>query len=161
MHNTTVVSGKPFRKGVFHAIFSALSLFGLLPIFVPLIIYLLKFEQSVAVKATSVILANEVICGAIKLLYKKERPVPMPAKNLFQLYMARGFPSVHTARITVFAIIAGMLAKNVAVAAVCAVLVVAVAYSRIYLRKHDWADVLGGFAIGAVSGLIGAAWVVA
>ncbi len=134
-----------------------LSLFGLLPIFVPLIIYLLKFEQSLILRAVLVIFVNEAICGAIKLLYKKERPVPMPAKNLFQLYIARGFPSIHTARVTVFAIITSSLSRNPAIAAAGVLLIIAVASSRVYLKKHGWTDVAGGFLIGgaiASSGML-------
>ncbi|MBI2176573.1 phosphatase PAP2 family protein [Candidatus Woesearchaeota archaeon] len=130
------------------ATFFTFSLFGLPWIFVPLIIYLLKFEPLLALRVSLIIIANEAICGIIKLFYKKERPVPMPAKNLFQTYLARGFPSVHTARIAVFAIIISNLSKNPAVAAAGALMITAVASSRVYLKKHDWADVAGGLLIG-------------
>lgn len=138
-----------------YALFFTFSLFGLPIIFAPLLLYLYAREPSLAVRAGLIVAANEAICGAIKLLYKKERPVQMPAKNLFQLYMARGFPSIHTARITVFAIITSSLSRNPAVAAAGMLLIIAVAYSRVYLKKHDWIDVLGGFVIGAAIAFVG------
>ena len=141
---------KDVFQSAIRTVFFTFSLLGLPVIFVPLLLYLLWFEPSLALKTSMIVAANELVCGAIKLIYKKERPVPMPAKNLFQLYNAGGFPSIHTARITVFAAITGLLSKNPTIIAAGIFLIAAVASSRVYLKKHDWIDVLGGFAIGAL-----------
>ncbi len=137
-------------KGASWALFWAISLFGTPFFYITAIAYLLRANPSLAIRLIFILAFTEFICGVIKYIYPKERPVPMPNKTFVQKYFAGSFPSVHTARISAFsiAIIASYANKIFILTALLAV--IGVGYSRIYLKKHYLEDVLWGFAIGAV-----------
>lgn len=137
-------------------LFSSLTLFGMPTFYLVLIIFL---SQTVGpesfVKALGLLLLVEVAGLAIKLLYKKERPVIMKRITLLQNYLASSFPSIHTARMVCLAVILSFLfPSNRPIQIVFWLLALGVGYSRIYLKKHDTIDVLGGFALGIGVGLL-------
>ncbi|MBI2659290.1 phosphatase PAP2 family protein [Candidatus Woesearchaeota archaeon] len=134
-------------------LFWAISILGTPFFLIPAIIYLLRLDKSLAATVIYALALTQIICTAIKYIYPKDRPVPMPRNTIFQKYMAGSFPSIHTARITAFSIPVIWLYPNTA--AVLALLMAAVGYSRIYLKKHYFTDVLAGFIIGAVIGVLG------
>ena len=134
--------------------FTFITLFGLPFFYAPLIVYLLRVTPSLAIRLTIAIVAIEAICAIIKLVYPKERPVPLPRKTLFQKYESGGFPSIHTARIVAVSIVVSRAYENQAVIFAFALLALCVAYSRIYLKKHDLIDVAGGFVIGTLISLL-------
>src|SRR3989338_8984680 len=93
-------------------LFRALSLFGLPFFYIPVIIYFLETSKSVAIDLITIIILTEIVCGAIKYVYQKQRPVPMQRKTFFQVYMAGSFPSAHTARIAALAAAIAMTYPN-------------------------------------------------
>jgi len=137
------------NKEALRNLFWAVSLFGTPFFYMPLTAYFLKINSRLAISLIFILISNEVVCGAIKYIYQKDRPVPMPNKTFIQKYFAGSFPSVHTARISAFsiAIIAAYANKILILTALLAV--IGVGYSRIYLKRHYLTDVIWGFAIGA------------
>ena len=147
---------KNMNKNQRTAFFSLISLFGLPIIFVPLLVFLIKTNFSLAIRAAAILVLTEIVCASIKFIYRKERPAPvLSAKTLFQIYNARSFPSIHTARITAFSVILAYLYGNKLLGVVSALLIIAVSYSRIHLKKHDAIDVVGGFVIGTIISAVG------
>lgn len=133
-------------------LFQAVSIFGTPFFYIPMAAYFLKTNTDLAVKLVLAIASTEIICGAVKYIYPKARPVPMPSKTLIQKYLAGSFPSVHTARITAFSATVVLFTMDKTFILIGLLAIACVGYSRIYLRKHYFIDVIGGFGIGAVLG---------
>ena len=142
------------NKNASRTLFLIISLFGTPFFYIPVTAFLLKINPKLAINLIFILISNEVICGAIKYAYPKKRPVPMPNKTFLQKYFAGSFPSVHTARITAFSIAIVSLYQNRIFILIASLLIIAVGYSRIYLKKHYVIDVLAGFMIGAVISIL-------
>ncbi len=143
------------NKGMLTILIRAISLFGTPFFYVPATAYLFRINAHFAITLAVILASNELICGCIKLLYPKERPIPMPRNTLFQKYLAGSFPSVHTSRITALFIPTALFYSNWASALAAMAIIALVGYSRIYLKKHYLTDVIGGFLIGAAMGILG------
>ena len=131
-------------------LFQAVSIFGTPFFYIPMTAYFLKTNPSLAIKLVLAVASTEIICGAVKYIYPKARPVPMPNKTLIQKYFAGSFPSVHTARITAFSATVVLSAMDMKLIFIGLFAIAGVGYSRIYLKKHYFIDVIAGFGIGAV-----------
>ena len=136
-------------------LFLAISLFGTPFFYIPVTAYFLKINPNPAISLILILISNEIVCGAIKFIYPKERPLPMPINTLFQKYIAGSFPSIHTARITALSIAIIPLYTNKIWILIALLAVTGVGYSRIYLKKHYFIDVIVGFFIGAVISILG------
>ena len=136
-------------------LFWAISLFGTPFFYIPITAYFLKISPNLAISLIFILASNEIVCGAIKFAYPKERPAPMPRNTLFQKYLAGSFPSVHTARITALSITIVSFYTNRLFVLIALLVVIGVGYSRIYLKKHYFTDVLAGFIIGAAISIFG------
>lgn len=86
-----------------------------------------------------------------RLIYFKERPKKQNHKNAIEKVDASSFPSVHSARATFLALIFGVFFNKTEVTIALMAVGLAVIYSRIYLRKHDWKDALGGAVLGILT----------
>ncbi len=90
------------------------------------------------------------ITSLIRVFYFKNRPAKQNYHNFLERLDASSFPSLHTARIVFLCItLAGFFQDNY-VTGVLTFVAVLVAYSRTYLQKHDWWDLLGGVVLGVV-----------
>lgn len=142
-------------KSALRNLFLAISLLGTPFFYAPATAYLLKINIKLAITMIFTLVSTEIICGAIKFAYPKERPIPMPRNNFYQIYRAGSFPSVHTARITAFLIPITQLYTNKVFILAALLVISLVGYSRIYLKKHYFIDVLAGFLTGAVISILG------
>lgn len=131
-------------------LFQAVSIFGTPFFYIPMTAYFLKTNQNLAIKLIFAIALTEITCGAVKYIYPKARPIPMPRNTLIQKYLAGSFPSVHTARITAFFATIILSDTNINLILIGLLAIACVGYSRIYLKKHFLIDVAAGFGIGAV-----------
>ena len=135
--------------------FQVISLFGTHYFYLPAAALLLKVNTELAINMILILVSNDIICGAIKFAYPKERPIPMPRNTFFQKYLAGSFPSVHTARISAFSIAIISSYTNKLFILIAFFAIISVGYSRIYLKKHYFIDVLAGFLIGAFISILG------
>lgn len=99
--------------------------------------------------------STELVCAAIKLLTRTDRPIPRKRLTLYDQYDASTFPSAHTARIASNATVVFMFFQSTWLAALGSVLIVLVAYSRVALRHHFVKDVV----VGALVGIATSAWI--
>ncbi len=90
------------------------------------------------------------VTSLIRVFYFKNRPAKQDHHNFLERLDASSFPSLHIGRIVFMCItLAGFFQDNY-VTGFFTFVAVLVAYSRIYLQKHDWWDLLGGVVLGMV-----------
>lgn len=87
----------------------------------------------------------------IRIFYFKPRPKKEDYANLLEKIDASSFPSLHAARIVFLTILFSVHFANQYLTILCTIVAILVAYSRIYLQKHDWIDVIGGIVVGVVA----------
>ena len=102
--------------------------------------------------AGSSLIASIIIL--IRVFYFKDRPNKEMHTNFVERIDASSFPSMHTARIFFLSILFSVYFANLYLTVLCTIIAVLVSYSRIYLRKHDWIDVLGGAVVGVATYLL-------
>jgi len=102
--------------------------------------------------------ATEGLCTLIKLIYWKPRPTKKGYRNWKEKIENGAFPSIHSARAAFTSLVLfgallqlGPLWPGILVGLA---FYFPIAYSRIYLKKHDWIDILFGTLIGVGFGLI-------
>ncbi len=93
---------------------------------------------------------NEIVGSLIKLLFHKPRPDGQKYGGALEKIDAGSFPSLHAARITVVYATLAWLSPNVFFTVLFIVVILTVGYSRTFLKRHFWADVLGGYALGGI-----------
>lgn len=133
---------------IFDEIFTALTTFGHPVFYVLLILVLLAFNVSFALPLFFALLGVEIICIIIKLTYRKDRPVIQTREGFYNKIDANSFPSIHSARIALIATTFIMHFQNLPLTIICAILMLGTGYSRMYLKKHFFIDVVVGFSIG-------------
>lgn len=98
-------------------------------------------------------LINEIICSAIKYFWHKPRPNGQEFKNGLEKIDAGSFPSIHSSRIAlVYLSLAYIhyMAANFLLIPVFLIVIVVVGYSRIFLKKHFFIDVIAGYSFGFI-----------
>lgn len=99
--------------------------------------------------AGSVLTAGGVIL--IRMFYFKNRPKKETHTHLLERIDASAFPSLHTARIVFLAYLFSSHFAKPPLMILFTITAALVSYSRIYLRKHDWIDVIGGVVLGILT----------
>jgi len=135
-----------------HEFFRDITALGGLAASILLILLFITSPLLIPLIAGSILTAGIVVLA--RIFYFKERPKKEKYGNFLERIDASSFPSLHTARIVFLAIIFSVHFANQYLTILCAVVAVLVAYSRIYLRKHDWIDVICGAAVGMLAYLI-------
>jgi len=119
-----------------------------------ILVFLLVTELRLGVVFAIGIFLIEVFCYSIKVLFPTTRPDKQKYANLLEKMDAGSFPSIDSARI-IFT--GGMLLtiwNHVVLIILVVFLVLIVAASRIYLKRHYLKDVIGGYILGLIIWLI-------
>ncbi len=90
------------------------------------------------------------IIAAVRTLFFKRRPDRQKYTGFFTKIDAGSFPSMHTARSLVLAIILGTVFTQTTIRILLAIAVLAVAFTRVRLKRHYTSDVIGGLVLGAL-----------
>jgi len=104
------------------------------------------------------LLAGLIICFMvifpIKMLFYKDRPERRMHKNWIEKFDAAAFPSAHSNRAALLFIILSFFFAKIQLAVFFLVMSLLIGYSRIYVKRHYWADVVVGYFIGIVEGFL-------
>src|SRR3989338_5966999 len=140
------------EKKYLDILFRDLTTFGGALFYTFIVLLAFAFNQTaLAVDLILGFMISLIILVPIRLFYFRERPQKQTYSNFLERIDASSFPSWHTARIVFVAITAIFYFNNMLVNIISVVLAVLVGYSRIYLKKHDWMDLLGGIILAGVT----------
>ncbi|MBS3124424.1 phosphatase PAP2 family protein [Candidatus Woesearchaeota archaeon] len=92
-----------------------------------------------------------IVVVLIRTFYYKDRPNKEAHHNYLEKLDASSFPSWHTARALFLALIFSEKFNYFPLTVFLITITVIVAYSRLYLKKHDIIDVMGGMVLGGVA----------
>jgi undecaprenyl-diphosphatase len=90
------------------------------------------------------------IISIVRLFFFRTRPDKQKYSGFFTKIDAGSFPSLHSARATVLAIVTGTAFPDIAIRAVLALGVLAVVVTRVVLKRHYISDVIAGVALGGI-----------
>jgi len=120
----------------------------------PLILLLVPFAvlgpQDTFFKLLIALFVNELFCSLIKLIFHKSRPDGQAYKGILEKIDAGSFPSIHASRITLVYLTLFNFAELISLKIIFILVILIVTYSRVSLKRHFWADIFGGIAIGSI-----------
>jgi undecaprenyl-diphosphatase len=90
----------------------------------------------------------------IKLFYFKERPQKKEYKNFIEKIEASSFPSLHAWRIIMIFVFLSYYYKSIYFVILLGTIAILVFFSRKYLRKHFWIDIVFGAIFGLIMSLL-------
>lgn len=97
-------------------------------------------------------IASVVPAALCRIVYFKPRPERREFTTFFGKLWVSAFPSLHTMRAFMYAVMFGSWLGSRAALAAFLALAALVGWSRVLLRRHDWVDVAAGAAMGVVLG---------
>ncbi|MBI2135221.1 phosphatase PAP2 family protein [Candidatus Woesearchaeota archaeon] len=121
---------------------------GLGNVLIILIFYLLVVEQSLLKRASLGLVITLAICYFIKLIFHKDRPDKEDFTNLLEKIESGSFPSVHSASIMYSGLVIIKSVDSLLIDTIFILIIMLVGYSRHFLKKHYFKDILAGYAIG-------------
>lgn len=139
---------------IFDKIFESATLFGTPVFYGFFILVLFILESPLVFRIVLALILVELLCIVVRLVYKKERPVAKRGEGFLLKLEANSFPSSHTARISLLATTVFLGYENTALSLIFIFASLLVGYSRIYLKQHYFVDVIFGYIIGVVIGVI-------
>lgn len=133
--------------------FRDITAFGGTPFYILLWVFLILIrEYWLFLKLIGGFLFILMVTAIIKSIYHKERPLKQEYHNFAERIDASSFPSMHTVRAFFFSLTLIAFFKYELWASMFLVaLALLISYSRIFLKKHDWWDLLGGIILGIIT----------
>jgi membrane-associated phospholipid phosphatase len=92
-----------------------------------------------------------LIALLIRTFHFKTRPKKVPYTNFLEKIDASSFPSIHAARVSfLFIFLSTRVFSSSCLVFLAFILTLLTLYSRIYLKKHYFIDVVGGTLLGLI-----------
>ena len=127
-------------------------------LFIPVLFWC--YDKKKAFKIGFVFIISSAINDSAKEIFQNPRPNPENLLEIFRTLTVKyipesfGFPSGHTQGALNFWFPMLYYVRKKSVTFICAILIILIPYSRIYLGVHFLGDILGGFVIGTLILLI-------
>ncbi|MBN2454037.1 phosphatase PAP2 family protein [Candidatus Woesearchaeota archaeon] len=127
-----------------------LSALGGLPAYSFAIVALLALGKiSLAAYLLAAFIIGLLIAFAIRFLFPRERPDSKLSKgNILERLDSSSFPSVHSFRATTLGCLFYASSPSYATLAAAIILIAAVSYARVSIKRHHKSDVIGGIVLG-------------
>ena len=123
-----------------------------LSVFFLLLLLLLSLQQfSLFFQLFFGLIFTYAIVIIIRTLYYRDRPNKQEYKNWVERMDASSFPSLHTARAFFLALMLSHFFNQKYATIFFIFLACLISGTRIYMKKHDWIDVLGGVVLGVIT----------
>jgi len=122
-------------------------------IFVMILTFILK-EWQLFIRLSIGILLLGIILIIARSIYFKQRPNKKKYKGKFQKLLSNSFISGHALMTTILALIISTFLNNFLVAILMAITILIVGYTRVKLKMHYWSDVIMGWILGFIVGLV-------
>jgi undecaprenyl-diphosphatase len=126
---------------------SGVPVFGLI-----IIVSFLLGEKSLAAQLFAGIVIAYAVTILIRVLYFRQRPDMEKYHSFIQKIDASSFPSLHSMRAGVLGTVLALHFSNPLLSALFVLCSVAVAASRVLLKRHFVSDVVAGLVIGVIIG---------
>jgi membrane-associated phospholipid phosphatase len=139
---------------LFDMFFKQITELGSLTIILIAIIFSYFFNEALAMQLFIGIVFVTVISFSIKAIFFRERPKKQPTNTLVERLDASSFPSIHSARITILMFWLIAYSTDMILKVLLLLIGLTVAYSRVYLKKHYFVDVLGGFILAMIVNIL-------
>lgn len=124
-----------------------ISILGKTPAYLLLILSVSTINQRIGLVLLASLIVTEIVNAAIKNTVRRERPGSRTYSNLEGRY---SFPSCHTQNATVFWGLLAYISSHPLIALLCALVITAIAWSRLRLAEHYPTDVFAGFVFGTL-----------
>ncbi|MFT4261707.1 MAG: phosphatase PAP2 family protein [Candidatus Woesearchaeota archaeon] len=118
-------------------------------LFIVLLVFGLGYIKESIILFLGLVISYIVII-LIRSLYFVDRPKKQDHKNFLEKIDASSFPSHHAIRITLLMLGLIKIITNVYVNLLLILTIIIVSYSRIYLKKHRYIDVIAGIIVGII-----------
>ncbi len=128
-----------------------ITTFGGLVFYVVILVAVFTFNTQLALTLLYSLIFMVGVIVAIRSFYFKNRPKHIKYSTYLGRLHASSFPSLHTARAVYLGVFFAALTTSIFARIVLAILVLATLYSRIYLKKHDTIDLMGGILLGVLT----------
>lgn len=115
---------------------------------------LLMGEYTLSAQLFSALAISFLVVMPIKFFFHRERPDKRKHKNWIEKLDAASFPSVHSNRAALLFIIISVFFGKIYLTVFLAIVSVLIAYSRVYLKRHYLSDVLAGYFLGLLEGVL-------
>jgi undecaprenyl-diphosphatase len=119
-----------------------------------ILLFLIYSEAMIALMLAAGFIATLAISVLFRVIYFKERPIHHKYTDFLGKLDASSFPSLHAMRTAFLMLILIEFFSSYYLKILIFCLTLAICYSRIYLKKHYWTDVIVGFALGAIMAYI-------
>ena len=128
---------------------------GGLPIFliVTIVLFIFKYE-TLAKQLFAALIVCYSLTAVIRFFYFKSRPKQEVYRNIIEKIDASSFPSLHSMRATILAVLLSAEFSNMALIILFSVSAFSVYLTRILLRRHYFIDVVCGAVFGVVISFI-------
>jgi len=131
------------------------SAFGSLAFFLFLIfLFLILGQIKLAIWLAVGLILSFIIVMGIRLFYFKERPNKKDYNNFLEKLEASSFPSLHAFRIVLILILISYYYKSIYFVILLGIMTIIVFYSRKFLKKHYWTDIIFGAIFGLILSLL-------
>lgn len=131
------------------------SAFGSLSFYLFLIfLFFILGQVKLAIWLSLGFVLSFVFIVIIKLFYFKERPQKKEYNNFIEKIEASSFPSLHSWRIVMILVFLSYYYKSIYLVILLGIIAILVFFSRKYLKKHYWTDIIFGAIFGLIMSLL-------
>ena len=137
-----------FVKNQFFETFRDVSALGSFLFLCVMAVFFLFVDYTVSLNIVVGLAIIEFVGAFIKVVFHKTRPDNQKFSNVFEKIDAGSFPSIHSARVMLLALVIFPFFSSIIAFLLIALFVILVGISRIVLDKHFFVDVFAGFVFG-------------